>query len=205
MAPTPMPLSTWPGIHSAQKAGCEPDPLVVPEVGRGPDERPGHDEDAVAVALGQRPEARRDERGHDRAGHQGEAGLQHVVAPDVLQPQDVGQQVGVEAEARGHRCGRTEVERAQAQQGRVEHRRPVAPRADHEQHQRDGGADERAEHLRAGPAPVAALDDAQVEQGQADHEQGRADEVGHRAPARAPGSRPARGEPPTPRPGRRAG
>ena len=41
VAPTPMPLSTWPGSHSLQNAGSRPDHLVVPEVGAGPDEAPG--------------------------------------------------------------------------------------------------------------------------------------------------------------------
>ncbi len=89
----------------------EADPLVVPEVGRGPHERTRDHEDAVAVPFGQGSEPRGHQRGDDGTRHEGQAGTQHVVAPDVLQPQHVRQQVGVEPEARGHGCGRTEVER----------------------------------------------------------------------------------------------
>ena len=84
--------------------------LVVPEVGARPHQGAGHHEDAVAVTIGQRSQSCCDDCGHQRAGHQCETGPQHAVPPDVLQPQDVGQQIGVEPQTgeHGRSCGDAE-------------------------------------------------------------------------------------------------
>ena len=90
--------------------GHQSDFLVVPEVGARPHEGAGDHEESVAVLVGQGAEPRRHHRGDESARHQGEAGPQHVVAPDVLQPQDVVQQIGVEPDARQHGCDRGDAE-----------------------------------------------------------------------------------------------
>ena len=151
----------------------EPDPLVVPEVGGGPHERAGHDErrgsrSARPAGRAGRPPGRRRAR---RAPGPGRRAARRS-------PRRTAATARWSAGRRRSRSPRpplrrTEVERPQPQQHRVEHRRAVPSRADHEQHQGHGGADERAEHLRAGPAPVGALDDAEVEQRQARRRAGR--------------------------------
>ena len=132
------------------------DPLVVPDVRAGPDDRARHDEGAVAVAVRQRAEPGGDHGGDDGPGHQCQSGLQHAVAPDVLQPQDVGQQVGVEAEPGQHRGQAGDPEGREPQQCRVQERRAVCARADPEQGEQHGGGEERPEGLRAAPSPVVA-------------------------------------------------
>ncbi len=136
---------------------------MVPEVGRGPDEGTGHDEPPVPVPLGERPQAGRPDRGDHGPRHQGQARAQHVVPPDVLEPEDVGEQVGVEAEARDDGGERPDVKGRQPQQGGVDERRPVPSRADDGAGEDRGGAPQAEERLRARPSPVGALDDAEVD------------------------------------------
>ena len=108
----------------------------VPDVARaGPDQRPRDDEQPVAALRGDRAEDGRDDGGDQRRGHQRQAGTQDAVAPDVGQPQDVRQQVGVEAHAGSDRGDVADLEGADLQQLGVEQRRPVPPGAGHEQDQ----------------------------------------------------------------------
>ena len=164
----------------------EADHLVVPEVGAGPHQRAGDDQDPVPHPLGERSEPGGHHRSHQRARHQRQARTQDVVPPHVLEPQDVGQQVGVEAEARQDGRGTRRPEGPDAHERRVDDRRTVAQRAPHEQRGEEGGEQERAQDPRAAPAPVVALDDAQVQQRQGARQQQRTRDVRHDAAARRP-------------------
>ena len=108
----------------------------VPDVPGGPDQRTGDDEQPVAALGGDRAQDGRDHRGDQRGGNQRQAGTQDAVAPDVGQPQDVGQQVGVEAHAGRDRRDVADLEGPDLQQLGVEQRRAVAPGAEHEEEQR---------------------------------------------------------------------
>ncbi len=125
-----------------------------------------------------------DHRGDQRSGHQREARPQDAVAPDIGQPQDVGQQVGVEAHPGSDRRDVADLEGADLEQLWVEQRRAVAPGAEHEQDQQSRRGDEAADHRPAGPAPVISLDDPQGQQAEGEGEQGRPAEVGQRAAPR---------------------
>ena len=162
-----------------------------------PDQCPGDDEQPVPALRRDRAEDCRDHSGDQRRGDQRHAGAQDAVAPDVGQPQDVGQQVGVEAHPGCDRGDVAHLEGADLEQLGVQQRRAVAPGAEHEEGQQQRGDDEAADDGPARPAPLVPLDDPQGEQPEGEGEQRRPAEVRQgpapRCPAldeRAPGDDP---------------
>ena len=160
--------------------------LVVPEIGTGPRQGARNDERAVAMAVGQWSQPCRDDGRDQRARHQSESGTQDVVPPDVLQPQDVGEQVGVKPHTGQNGRDRGDGEGRDPQERRVQQRGMVGPRTEHEQDQQQRRCDERTDDTSAVPAPVAALHDAEVERAQAADEQGGAAEVRQGTTTRRP-------------------
>ena len=97
--------------------------------------------------------------------------------PHLGQEQDVAQGVGEEPAGHHERRPVRELEGADAQQRRVDHRRALARRAQREvaaQQQRHG---ERREHARVGPAPFRALQDREHQRGDRERQNEPAEQV----------------------------
>ncbi len=120
----------------------------------------------------------REGRCHQRAGGEGEAGLQRRVAPDLGQHQDSGEQHRSEAGEEDRRRQVAEGEGADPQQWQLDHRRVMLGGAADEGDDQGDRAGEAGQGPRVGPAPVGALDDPEGEQGDAEGQLGGAEQVG---------------------------
>ena len=180
-----MPDSTCPGSHADQNAGSTPTiwwyQTYAPAQTRAPGTTTGG-----TRPLGQRPEPGGDHRRHHGARHQREAGAQHVVPPDVLQPQDVRQQVGVEAQPRPAPWpgSRPRTTRSAAARGRRP--APGVARARTKARRSRTAASERAQHPRAPPAPVVPLITPRFSSARATASSSGAGDVRERRVGRAP-------------------
>ena len=109
-----------------------------------------------------------------------------TTTPRVVQPEDVGQQVGIETHSRDDRRQARRAERREAHECRVDDRCAVVQVPPHEHRAQRESQREGRQDARAAPTPVVALDHAQVEQAQGEREEQRTGDVGQDpAPGRA--------------------
>lgn len=159
------------GEPLAHEVRGQADPGGVPDVGAAPDQRSRYDHHAGPVAVGHMTAGDRHQRRHHSAGSHRQPRQQQRVAPHVVQPQDVCQQVGVEAQAGGHGDQGRDRKAPDLQQLGVEDGGAVVQRTEHGQHQAGDGDDEGGEDAGAGPPPGSALHDAEGQRAEADGQQ----------------------------------
>jgi len=142
--------------------------------GRAQDEDPGGEEEGagddhceVAETVGEATGGAGDDRRPERAGESGGAGLEHGVAPDRGEEEDVAEDQREEGGSEEEGAEIADREGAVGEEGRLDDRARVGAAAGdhHQQQHRPQG--ERAEHRGRGPAPVVALDDAEGDRGKA--------------------------------------
>jgi hypothetical protein len=154
----------------------------------------------MAEAVGEPSRRPGDDRRERRPRQRRRAGLQHRVAPDRGEEDDVAEDQREEGGGEEQGAEVADAEGAVGEEGRLDDRacvRAAAP--DHPAEQRRRGR-EAAERRRCGPAPVVALDDRQRDQGQAQRQHQRAGQVGEAAVevgtlAQAPAAEPHHGRP----------
>ena len=177
--PDPDALEQLPGQPLAEERRSGADPLEVPEQAAGPDQRAGYGDQPVPALVGDLAEHRGDHGRHERGRGDRQTRPEQGVVPDVVQPEHVGEQVGVEPGPGDHRRHVADDEGPRAQQRRIDQRRGVGSRGEDEPQGREDRRPERAEHPSVGPAPVGALDQPEGEQSEGGGQQAGATEIGH--------------------------
>jgi len=135
----------------------------------------------VAEAIGELAGWAGDDRRERRPGQRGGASLEHGVAPDRGEEDDVAEDQREEGGGEEQGAEVADAEGAVAKELRLDDRaRMVAAAPDHPAEQESGGG-KAAEGRGRGPAPVVALDDRQRDQGETEGQHQRAGKIGQAA------------------------